>query len=120
MTTTERIKNILRASHAARNDHFELWLIYARKSGLSLSDEQLRVIERMPAFETIRRTCQKIQREGREYEEVHHGQKSPYTADLKTNDARFEKFKQVRQNIQSEDPEKLLESQGYKILPFGE
>lgn len=64
MTTTDRIKAILSASEAARNSDTALWLIYAQKSGLNLSSEQVEVFKNMPSPETIRRTRQKIQEEG--------------------------------------------------------
>lgn len=87
MNTTDRIRNVLRASHAARNSDFELWLIYAAKSGLDLSENQIEVLRNMPTFETIRRTRQKLQENGE------------YPADPEVEQARFDKFKKVRQNI---------------------
>jgi hypothetical protein len=87
MTTTECVENILRASHAARNSDFELWLVYAAKSGLELSERQISVLRDMPSFETIRRTRQKLQEQGL------------YPADPSVDKRRFEKFKQVRQTI---------------------
>lgn len=108
MTVNQRIENILRVSRAARNSDKELWLIYAQKSGMMLSEAQQKIFRAMPSFETIRRTRQKIQELGK------------YLADPAIEKQRYEKFKQVRENINYETPEELLERQGYKILPFGE
>lgn len=108
MTTTERIENILRTSSAARNSDLELWLVYAAKSGLNLSESQVRVLQDMPSMETIRRTRQKFQEQGK------------YPADEAVNEARYQKFKEVKQEIKYQDPEKLLEAQGYHIKEWGE
>jgi hypothetical protein len=64
MTISQRIANILAASKAARNDDFELWLIYAQKSGVDLSARQIDQLRNMPSFETLRRCRQKIQASG--------------------------------------------------------
>lgn len=87
MTVSQRVKNILGASRAARNSDIELWLIYAQKSGMDLSDKQIATLKKMPTFETIRRCRQKWQELGQ------------FKADPKIEQARFEKFKQVRQDI---------------------
>lgn len=65
MTVTDRIRNILSYSVNARNSDTELWLIYAQKSGMNLSQEQIRIFrDKMPSFETIRRVRQKLQEKG--------------------------------------------------------
>lgn len=87
MNVTQRVSNILGASHAARNSDLELLIIYMQKSGMALSDEQIRTFKAMPSMETIRRTRQKIQMDGK------------YPADPKVNEARYNKFKNVRQYI---------------------
>lgn len=65
MNVTERVTNILKASKEARNSDKELWIIYAQKSGVGLSEQQIEKIKDMPSFETLRRVRQKIQSEGR-------------------------------------------------------
>lgn len=107
MTTTDRIRAILSVSKASRNSDLELWLIYAQKSGMGLSEAQIKVLRHMPTFETIRRTRQKLQ------------ENEQYPADPTVEQARFEKFKQVRENINHDSPEELLEAQGKVILPWG-
>ena len=108
MTVSERVENILRASHSARNSDLELWLIYAKKSGLNLTREQEEALRDMPSFETIRRTRQKIQEQGK------------YLADKEVEEARYNKFKEVRKDIKFvEEPEQLLETSGYRIKDWG-
>jgi len=65
MTTTQRVENILAASHDARNSDKELWLIFAQKFGMNLTDQQIATFKKMPSMETIRRVRQKIQEDGR-------------------------------------------------------
>ncbi len=108
MNVTHQVENILKASRSARNSDKSLWLIYAQKSGLNLSESQIETFKSMPSFETIRRTRQKIQEHGK------------YPADNDINEARYSKFVNVKANINYDDPEKLLEDQGYNILPFGQ
>ena len=108
MTVHDRIENILRVSHKARNSDLELWLIYAKKSGLNLTREQEEVLRDMPIFETIRRSRQKIQEQGK------------YLADKEVEEARYNKFKEVRRDIKFvKEPEQLLESSGYRIKEWG-
>ena len=108
MTVHDRIVNILRVSHKARNSDLELWLIYAQNSGLNLSDKQIEVLKDMPSFETIRRTRQKIQEQGE------------YLADKEVHEARYHKFKEVRGSIGIVDePERLLEVSGYRNKGWG-
>ena len=64
MTTTERVANIMKVSHDARNSDKSLWLIYAQKSGANLTPAQIKVINAMPEFETLRRVRQSIQAKG--------------------------------------------------------
>lgn len=108
MTIKQRVENILRASRMARNSDTELQIIYMQKSGMNLSQEQQQKFRELPSMETIRRIRQKLQEEGK------------YPADAEVEEARYQKFKEVKQNIQTDDVEKLLESQGYRILPYGE
>ena len=109
MRVSERVENILKVSQKARNSDLELWLIYAKKSGLSLSKEQEEVLREMPSFETIRRSRQKIQEQGK------------YLADKEVEEARYNKFKEVRRDIKFvKEPEQLLESSGYRIKEYGE
>lgn len=108
MRVSERVENILKVSQKARNSDLELWLIYAKKSGLSLSKEQEEVLREMPSFETIRRTRQKLQEQGL------------YPADEEVNEARYKKFKEVRQNIRDVEPDVLIEPTKYIIKEWGE
>lgn len=86
MNTTQRVESILKASRKARNSDFELWLIFAQKCGVSLSQHQIERLREMPSFETIRRTRQKYQMDGK------------YRADKEVEDARFDKFVTQKHN----------------------
>lgn len=108
MTTQDRVCNILRASREARNSDVELFIIYAQKSGMNLTPNQMRIFRDMPTMDTITRIRRKLQEQGK------------YEADEAVNEARFKKFKYIKSNIRYEDPEKLLEAQGIKVLPFGQ
>lgn len=109
MTVKQRIKAILQASHKARNSDLELWLIYAAKSGLELSERQIEVIRSMPSMETLRRTRQVIQNT--------EGSLRPDQSVLKQ---RHEKYVNMKQSINHEDPEVALAAQGYKVREWGD
>lgn len=95
MNTAQRIRNILSASQKARNSDFELWLIYAQKSGVRLSQFQIDKLKEMPSFETIRRTRQKIQQEGE------------LRADPHIEEVRYRKFQSVRGSVGASQPEDI-------------
>jgi len=107
MKINERVENILKASRSARNSDKALLLIYMAKSGIVFTPQQKEIFEKLPAFETITRIRRTLQEQGK-YEPDHH-----------VLEARYEKYKSVKEGIHHEDPEKLLELKGYKILPFG-
>lgn len=108
MKISQQVENILKASREARNSDKELLIIYMQKFGMELTPKQIALFKKMPSTETIRRTRQQLQQEGK------------YPADESVDQARFDKFKEVKQNIKYETPESLLETMGYKVLPFGE
>ncbi len=105
---SERVENIMRVSVASRNSDKELIILYMQKSGMDLSERQLKIFRDMPAFETITRIRRQLQEEGK------------YTASPEVEEARYKKYIATKQGINHEDPEKLLEAQGYTLLPFGE
>ena len=104
MTILQRIENILQVSQAARNSDKELWLIYAQKSGMNLTPEQIKTYKDMPSSETIRRTRQQLQMQGK------------YPASKRVEQYRFNKFRQVRQNINMEPVERIFGSYERKDL----
>jgi hypothetical protein len=108
MKINERVENILKVSRSARNSDKALLLIYMERSGIILTAEQKEIFNKLPAFETITRIRRILQEQGK-YEPDHH-----------VLEARYEKYKTVKEGIHYEDPEKLLESKGYRVLPFGE
>lgn len=108
MTIKQRVENILRASRMARNSDTELQIIYMQKSGMNLTDEQLRIFRELPHMETIRRIRQKFQEDGE------------YPADKGVEQARYNKYLNVRDSINDAGAEQALESMGYRVLPYGE
>jgi hypothetical protein len=108
MKVQDQVENILKVSGKARNSDRELLIIYMQKFGLELTERQEAKLRDMPAFETIRRVRQKLQEEGK------------YPASKEVEEARYNKYKNVKHNIQYENPEVLLEQQGYKVLPWGQ
>lgn len=107
MTTQTRVENIMRASRESRNSDIELYIIYCQKSGMNLTPNQMRILRDMPTMDTLTRIRRKLQEQGK------------YEADEAVNEARYKKFKHIKQNINYDSPEELLESQGYKVHPFG-
>lgn len=97
MTITQRVTNIMKVSHQARNSDKELWIIYAQKSGLDLTAQQLDVLRAMPEFETIRRVRQKIQQDGM------------YEADPSIKAERKEKAELIRGAVPYNNSELLAE-----------
>lgn len=65
MNISERVEAILKHDVASRSSDRRLLLIYVQKAGLNLSPEQIEVFNSLPAFETIRRTRQSIQEQGK-------------------------------------------------------
>lgn len=103
-----RVENILKASYSARNSDKALLLIYMQKSGMNLSQSQIEVFNKLPAFETITRVRRVLQEQGK------------YEPSEQVMEARYQKYQSVKEGINHEDPEKLLESKGIKVLPFGQ
>jgi hypothetical protein len=64
MTITDRVRNILKASHKARNSGKELEIIYMQKSGMNLTPEQEETFRNMDDLWTVRRQMQTIQGRG--------------------------------------------------------
>lgn len=112
LTITQQVKNILKASHAARNDHKELLIIYMQKCNMNLTQEQIKTFKAMPDLWTVRRTCQKIQENGE------------FLPDKEVEDKRYETYKQVRGSIagsSSEETERIIAGdKEYIIKPYGE
>ena len=98
MTTTQQVANILKASREARNSDKSLQILYLQRAGMALSEPQIQLFRKLPSMETLRRTRQALQMQGK------------YPADEAVNEARFTKFKQVRADIQDVEPEKVLEN----------
>lgn len=97
MKISEQVSNILGVSRAARNSDKELLIIYMQKAGMRLSDNQIAVFRSMPSVETIRRTRQQLQMDGK------------FPADQKIQDHRYEQYKEMRQGAGLVEPERVLE-----------
>ncbi len=108
MNDTQRVEAILKAVPKTRDSDKELQIIYWQKAGLELTDRQIAKLRQMPSSDTITRIRRKLQEQGK------------YPASESVNNARYEKYKSVRENINHESPEQLLERQGVVVLPWGE
>lgn len=108
MNIAQKVESILKHDKGSRNSDKRLLIIFLQKAGMELTDKQIELFKKMPSTETIRRTRQQLQEQGK------------YPADEAVDQERYEKFKQVRQEINIADPEQLLEQQGYKIKEWGE
>lgn len=106
MKISQQIENILKLVPATRDSDKELLIIYMQKSGMELTNKQIKLFKEMPSTETIRRTRQSLQEQGK------------YQASPEVDRARFEKFKQVRSEITDKSPEELLEARGYRVVPY--
>lgn len=107
MKISEQVSNILKVSSKARNDDRELLILYMAKFGMNLSEEQIATFRKMPSVETIRRTRQQLQERGM------------YPASPEVDKARFEKHMAMKNMVNAESPENILEQQGYRVLPWG-
>jgi hypothetical protein len=108
MKIMNQVENILKVSQAARNSDKDLLVIYMQKMGMRLSLEQIAIFRKMPSTETIRRSRQAIQEQGR------------YLPSKEVEEMRFKKFQEVKGGIGLVEPEVLLEKQGYVVRPWGE
>ena len=108
MKIQEQVENILKVSRKARNSDKILLLIYMKKAGMELTPAQETKFLELPSFETITRVRRDLQERG------------IYEASEEIQELRFKKYKEVKQGINYESPEALLEKQGYTIREWGE
>lgn len=94
---SEQVENILRVSHAARNSDRELLILYMAKFGMGLTKEQEDKFRKMPSTETIRRTRQALQEQGK------------YPADKEVDEARFQKYRKMRYEYKYNDDTNTVE-----------
>lgn len=97
MNVAQRVEAILNLSRMARNSDTELLIIYMQKSGMSLTKEQVALFRKLPAFETITRVRRKLQEEGK------------YVADKEVENARYNKFVNVKDNIASTPSNRIVD-----------
>lgn len=103
MKISQRVENIMKVSHAARNSDTALLILYMQKSGMELTPKQIEIFKKLPSMETITRVRRQLQERGM------------YEADERVNEERFKKFKTVKQDITHASADELLAPQGYKI-----
>ncbi len=108
MSVTKDVENLLRDYSVCRDSDKALLVYYLQSKGMNLTKEQMLLFKKLPSMETIRRTRQVLQERGK------------YPASPKVEEARYEKYKEMRYNIQQDDPEKILESKGYVIREWGQ
>lgn len=107
MTTRQRTEAILRHVEDTRSDDKLLCILYMQKSGMALTDAQIKAFYAMDDLWTVRRCRQKIQEQGL------------YLAKPEVEEHRYQQFKKVRANIPFMDsPEDALMSRGIKVLPY--
>jgi hypothetical protein len=63
-TVTNRVRIVLRDFPSSRSSDKELYLIYLQKSGMNLTEEQIKIFRDMPSLETISRVRRKVQENG--------------------------------------------------------
>lgn len=107
MKISQQVENILRALPATRSSDKELEIVYMQKFGMNLSPDQIKKFRDMPSMETIRRSRQALQMQGK------------YPATPEVEKARYNKFIEMKQSAGFESPEEVLEKKGYKIAPWG-
>lgn len=101
MTTREKVEAILKYDVASRSSDKRLVVIFLQKSGLDLTEEQIKKFYAMDDLWTVRRCRQKIQEEGK------------YLATKEVEDYRYKRFKQVRETIPfSPSPEVVHDKAG--------
>ncbi len=98
MTITNRVESILKHVPKTRSSDKELLITYMQKSGMELTDKQIELFKQLPSMETIRRSRQVIQMEGR------------YLPTKEVEEARFEKYQQMKQGVGLTDPSNILET----------
>lgn len=97
MTITERVESILRHVPSARNSDKVLLITFMQKFGLELTEKQIELFKKMPSVETIRRTRQSIQEQGK------------YPPTKEVEEARYKKYQAMKQSVGLVDPEYELE-----------
>lgn len=65
MTVAQQVENLLKYVPSTRGSDRELWITYAQKFGVQLTEAQVDKIRQMPSLETLTRVRRKIQEEGR-------------------------------------------------------
>jgi len=109
MSVKNDVEYILKNKPDARNSDKKLLIYYMQLKGMQLSEDQMKRFYDMASPETIRRTRQSLQEEGK------------YPADKEVEQSRYNKFVDMKQNISStKNPEQYLEGLGYRVLPYGE
>lgn len=108
MTVAQRVENILRVSQAARNSDRELIIIYMQKLGMELTPKQIEIFRHMPSVETIRRTRQALQEQGK------------YEADSTIKRERSHKSMVMQQTMPSAKPEQVEKTIERIVLPWGQ
>lgn len=106
MTVTDQVKGLLRFSKEARNSDKELYILYLRRAGMRLSEEQEQMIRELPSFETIRRVRQKIQ-------------ETELQPDNEVARTRADKSQQMKYATAPERVEQILSDGSRHTLPAG-
>lgn len=108
MTTKDRIERILQTSRQARNDDRFLLVQLMQEYGMNLSYQQIEKFRDMPSMESIRRTRQKIQQEGK------------YPADQKVRKGRYAKSLITQQRMPTTKADKVQPLLEQRAIPWME
>ena len=96
LSTKQRVANILAVSHEAICSDKALLIIFMQKAGMNLTPSQIQIFRKLN-MESIRRQRQILQHD-----------EGKYPADEAVDNARFDRFKEIRGN--SGSVEKVLEN----------
>ena len=108
MKVSQQVENILAAVPKTRDSDRELWVVYAQKFGVDLTEAQVDKIRQMPSLETLTRCRRKLQEQGK------------YKASPKIAQERRIKSYMMQQNAPTATPERTGEILNQRAIPWME
>lgn len=106
MSITQDVEYILSMNRDARNSDKALYIEFMQKRGMDLSPEQIARFMRIPSLESVRRTRQKIQEQGK------------YPADQRVKAERNWKSMRMQQNMPAAKPEAVERIVEPRAIPW--
>lgn len=89
MKTSKQVEDILKMDKSTRNSDMLLYIAYLGRNGIHLSLQQKSAMMNLSSPETVGRIRRKLQEDGK------------YLPDEAVDEARFNKFKEVKNNTHS-------------------